>query len=75
MPESRNLKATIADAADTVVAAHYTEVQLRERAAAWQKAAPNATLAEQTAFMLAETRAFTEELLAAVLTQLAEKQA
>ncbi|WP_225047393.1 hypothetical protein [Lacticaseibacillus kribbianus] len=67
MKQSSELRATIADAADTLVAAHFTEVQLRQRAADWQKAAPDADLAQQTAFMLQESRAFTEELLAAVL--------
>ncbi|WP_125703604.1 hypothetical protein [Lacticaseibacillus daqingensis] len=64
------LRALIEDAADRVVAADFTEVQLRARAQTWQQRAPEASLAEQTAFMLAESRAYTTALLAEVLTTL-----
>ncbi|MFD1394020.1 hypothetical protein ACFQ3L_10630 [Lacticaseibacillus jixianensis] len=67
--EEKQLRALIADAADTLAAEQFTETQVEARATAWQKAAPAASLAEQTVFMLAENRAYTEELLAAVLTK------
>ncbi|KRN22218.1 hypothetical protein [Lacticaseibacillus camelliae] len=68
--EEKQLRALIADAADSVVANEFTETQIQSRAAEWQKAVPNATLAEATTYVLAENRAFTEALLAQVLAKM-----
>ncbi|WP_179395507.1 hypothetical protein [Lacticaseibacillus absianus] len=70
MTDPTELHALIADAADRVVARDFTEGQLRQRVAAWQEQAPDADLASQTTFMLAEVRAFTEAMLVEALTTL-----
>lgn len=68
--DANQIHALIADAADAIVADQFTETKVQARAEAWQKQAPNASLAEQTIYMLAENRAYTEQLLAKVLLRL-----
>lgn len=70
MMTEKELRALIADAADAVVSDQFTETQIQQRVAQWQKAAPTASLAEVTTYILAENRAYTEELLAQVLAKL-----
>ena len=72
--EEKTIRALVANAADQVVAAQFTEPQIEARAAAWQKAAPDADLAQTTTYLLNENRAFIEAVLTTVISDIIAKE-
>lgn len=70
MKTAPNLRALIADAADTLASADYTETQLTQRLEDWQAQNPDADTRLQAAYQFALTREFSQALLMEVLVKM-----
>lgn len=72
MGENNDLRQMISDTADQLTSELYTDDKVQQRVAAWQKSVKSPSTAEAYAYLMAETRDYSEELVYRVLTRLNE---
>lgn len=73
MAENIPLRHLISETTDQLVSELYTDDKVQARVKAWQKNVIEPSQAEQLAYLMAESRDFSEELVYRVISQLLEK--